>query len=79
MKRKIHLLLHFLAWYVQLRGEIEFTERKSNFSLDFPAIGSSVSDEAKSKVAPHGKGYAWAPILGSFDKLWKVEVFSYLI
>ena len=48
----------FLAWCVQWRGEIEFRERKSNFSLDFPTIGPSVSDEAKSKVAPHDKGYA---------------------
>ena len=79
MKRKRHLLLQFLAWYVQWRGEIEFTKRKSNFSLDFWAIGLSVSNEARSKVTPHGKGYAWAPVLGSFDKLQKVGVFSYLI
>ena len=46
-----------------------FKERVSNFSLDFPAIGPSVSGEVRSKIAPHGKGYVWAPILGSFDKL----------
>ena len=56
-----------------------FRERVSNFSLDFPAIGPLVSDEARSKVAPHGKGYAWAPVLGSFDKLRKVGGFSYLV
>ena len=56
-----------------------FRESVSNFSLDFLAIGPSVSGEARSKVAPHDKGYAWAPVLGSFDKLQKVGVFSYLV
>ena len=54
-------------------------ERVSNFSLDFPAIGPSVSEEARSKVAPHGKSYLWAPVLWSFNKIRKVWVFSYLI
>ena len=44
-----------------------FKERVSNFSLDFPAIGPLVSGQAKSKVAPHGKSYAWASVLWSFD------------
>ena len=39
-------------------------ERGSTFSLDFPAIGSSNPDEARDKVDPHGKGYAWIPALG---------------
>ena len=56
----------FLAWYVQWKGEIEFRERKFNFSLDFPAIGPLVSSEARSKVAPHSKGYAWVLVLGEF-------------
>ena len=51
----------------------------STFSLELPAIGPSVSGEARSKVAPHDKGYAWAPVLRSFDKLQKVGVFSYLV
>ena len=51
----------------------------STFSLEFPAIGPLISGETRSKIAPHGKGYAWVPVLGSFDKLWKVRVFSYLI
>ena len=51
----------------------------SNFSLNFPAIGQSVSGEARSKVALRSKGYAWAPILESFEKFRKVGVFSYLI
>ena len=56
-----------------------FRERSSTFSLEFPAIGLSVFGETRSKVAPHGEGYAWVPVLGSFDKLRKVGVFSYLI
>ena len=44
-----------------------FKERSSTFSLEFPEIGPSVSDEAKRKVAPHGKGYAWVLVLCSFD------------
>ena len=56
-----------------------FRERISTFSLEFPAIGPSVFDETRRKVAPHVKGYVWVPILESSDKLQKVEVFSYLI
>ena len=48
----------------------------STFSLEFSAIGPSVSDEARSKVAPHGKDYAWVPVSGSFDKLRKDRGFS---
>ena len=75
-----------MVWEGELEREKErerkegiFRERDSNFSLDFSTIGPSVSGKARSKVAPHGKGYAWALVLGSFDKLRKVEVFSYLI
>ena len=46
-----------------------FRERSSTFSLEFSAIGPASSDEARSKVAPHGKDYTWVPISGSFDKL----------
>ena len=60
------------------RKERDFRERISTFSLGFPVIGPLVSGEARSKVAPHGKGYAWVPVLGSFKKLQKVGVFSYL-
>ena len=49
------------------RKEEIFRERGSNFCLNFPTIGPSVFDEARSKVAPHGKGYAWAPVLWSFN------------
>ena len=56
-----------------------FRERGSTFSLEFHTIGLSVSSETRSKVAPHGKGYAWVLVLGSFNKLRKVGVFSYLV
>ena len=39
-----------------------FRERNSTFSLEFPAIGPASSDEARSKVAPHGKDYTWVPV-----------------
>ena len=55
-----------------------FRERSSHFSLDFPAISSSNLDEARGKVDPHYKGYAWVPGLWSFDKLREVGVFFYL-
>ena len=53
-----------------------FRERSSTFSLKFPVIGPASSDEARSKVAPHGKDYAWVPFSGSFDKLKKCRGFS---
>ena len=41
-----------------------FRERKCNFSLDFPAFGPLVCIRPRSKVVLHGKGYAWASVLG---------------
>ena len=61
------------------RKERDFRERSSTFSLEFSAIGPSVSSETRSKVAPHGKGYTWVLVLWSFDKLQEVGVFSYLV
>ena len=59
------------------RGKVwDFRERNSTFSLKFPAIGPSISGEARSKVAPHGTDYAWVPNLGSFDKLREGRGFS---
>ena len=48
--------------------EIEFRERCSTFSLDFPAIGPSNSGETRGKVDPHYKSYMWVPVLWSFGK-----------
>ena len=53
-----------------------FRERSSTFSLEFPAIGPTSSDEARSKVALHDKDYTWVPVSGSFDKLQKGRGFS---
>ena len=44
-----------------------FSERKCNFSLDFLAFGPSVLVGPRSKVDLRNKGYAWTPILWSFD------------
>ena len=62
-----------------LRKGRVFKERKSNFSLNFPVFGSSDFVGPRSKVDLRYKGYAWAPVIGSFDKLRKVGVFSYLV
>ena len=56
-----------------------FRERSSHFSPKFPAIGSSDSGEARSKVALHDKDYAWIPVLGSFHKLRKGRGFILLV
>ena len=53
--------------------------RSSHFSLNFSVIGPSNSGEARGKVDPHCKSYAWVPVLWSFEKLREVGVFSYLI
>ena len=47
-------------------------ERDSTFSLNFPAISPSNSDETRGKVDPHCKSYAWVPVLWSFgnSKRW---------
>ena len=54
----------------------DFRERGSTFSLSFLTIGPASSDEARSKVSPHGKDYTWVPVLWSFDKLLKGRGFS---
>ena len=52
-------------------------ERGSTFSLDFPVISLSNSDETRGKVDPQCKSYLWVPKVWSFDKLREVGVFSY--
>ena len=66
-------LLHF-CWNPELgegRADFEkervFRERKSNLSLDFPVFGPPVLIGPRRKVVLRGKGYAWAPVLESFD------------
>ena len=64
MKREKNIFSSlFRARIQQWRGEIDFRERKSNFSLDFPAIGPLVLDEPRGKVGLRCKGYVWTPIL----------------
>ena len=60
------------------RKEESFRERSSTLSLDFPVINQANSYETRSKVGPHCKSYARVSVLGSFDKLREVGVFSYL-
>ena len=47
--------------------EEEAREREYTFSLDFSVIGPSDLNEIRSKVGLRGKGYAWVPVLWSFD------------
>ena len=68
MKREKNIFSSlFGAGIRQWREETDFRERKSNFSLDFLAIGPSVPDESRGKVGLRCKGYTWTPILWSFN------------
>ena len=55
-----------------------FRERESAFSLRSRSIGPSDFFGPRRKVVLRGKGNAWAPVLGVFDKLLDVGVLSYL-
>ena len=50
----------------------------SNFSLRSRAIGPSDFFGPRSKAVLRSEGFAWVPVLRSFDKLREVEVLSYL-
>ena len=52
----------------------DFRERRSTFSLDFPAIRPSVLVGARDKVDPRSKSYEWVPESGSFKKLQEVGI-----
>ena len=54
------------------------SERVSDFSLRSQAIGPSDFFGPRSKAVLHSEGFAWVPLLGSFDKLCEVGVLSYL-
>ena len=67
MKRKRrHSSLILLDLAVE-GGKKGFRERKFNFSLNFPTFGQSVLVGPRGKVALRYKGYAWTPVLWSFD------------
>ena len=78
MKRKREHFFHFWLVYVVEEKKSYSRKRESNFSLEFPVIGSSVSDETRSKVALRSKGYVWASVLGSFDKIREGRCFLLL-
>ena len=59
-------------------GFLKSRKRKCAFSLDFRSIRLSVFDGARRKVVLRSEANAWAPVLGSFDKLREVGVLSYL-
>ena len=59
-------------------GFLFFREKVSNFSLRSRAIGPSDSFGPRSKAVLRSEGFAWVPVLGSFDKLREVGVLSYL-
>ena len=55
-----------------------FRERGSDFSLRFQAIGPSDFAGTRSKAVLRSEGFAWVPVLRSFNKLREVGVLSYL-
>ena len=50
----------------------------TSFSLDFREIRPSEFVGTRSKAVLRSEGFAWAPVLRSFDKLLEVGVSSYL-
>ena len=63
---------------LEARFLIFSSERVSDFSLKSRAIRPSDSFGPRSKAVLRSEGFAWVPILGSFDKLHEVGVLSYL-
>ena len=54
-------------------------ERECEFSLSFWAIRPSKFFGARRKAALREEAYAWAPVLGVFEKLHEVGDLSYLV
>ena len=48
-------------------GRKQILERESNFSLDFLTFGPLVLVGARGEVGLRCKGYAWTPVLWSFN------------
>ena len=67
-KREKNNSLGILGRIRAVEGKSNSRERMSNFSPDFTAFGPSVRVGPRSKVVLRGKGYTWAPVLGSFEK-----------
>ena len=55
-----------------------FRERLLDFSLKYRAIRPSEVFGSRRKAALRVAGYAWAPVLRSFDKIREVGVSPYL-
>ena len=55
-----------------------FSERVRDFSLDFWLIRPSEFFGTRRKVVLRSGGFAWVPVLRSFEKLREVGVLSYL-
>ena len=51
----------------------------SDFSLKSRAIKPSDFFEQRSKAVLRNEGFAWVPVLGSFNKIREVGVLSYLL
>ena len=58
-------------------GRYDFRERRT-YSLDFWEIRPSEFVGTRRKTVLRDEAYAWAPVLGVFDKLREVGVSSYL-
>ena len=63
---------------MQRLGFLFSSERVSDFSLRSRAIGPSDFFGPRSKVVLRSEGFAWVPVLGSFEKLLEAGVLSYL-
>ena len=61
------------------KGRNRIYREKVQLLSRFPGDRTVGFRRGKKQSCSHSKGYAWAPVLGSFDKLRKVGVFSYLI
>ena len=70
--RRWERVLVFQKWWI-------VREKSSNFSLGFWPIGQSDFFEPRRKVVLRSEGFAWVPVLGSFDKLREVSILSYLV
>ena len=59
-------------------GFLFSSERVSDFYLRYRAIGPLDFFGPRSKAILRSEGFAWVPVLRSFDKLREVGVLSYL-
>ena len=67
IKTKQDLIFSILLETDSEGGETGFREKKCDFSLDFSEFGPSILVGPRRKVDLRYKGYAWTPILWSFD------------